>query len=370
MSLSLTSLAMPFPRKKNPHYDALQPAMSQEMIDRGLIASDQVPYHVGFNLLNAYFFPHTPPALFINASKMIDFFFLCDDIYDTSRENGRNTPLVEGLLRANVDVLKSGKLPETPDALNVLAHDTLLEMSGRVPGFQIARLTDSISDYLLNGSLALMKMWKDDHVPSIEEYIEIRQYDVAGYATIDVAELASGLTLSPDVHGHEALRAMRRACCLNIAMTNDILSYQKEVIRDGCPYNAVHSVQVHRGVSVEEALLTVIEIASSYLQTFASLKQRLPRWGGTVDTDVERYVSAMEDLMAGNYYWSFDCTRYSSADSPFVELRTTEALLRDKSRGLLVTTYPRREAARQSARPHTLPGSVIGSPNIHEKAPS
>lgn len=341
MSLSIAQFDMPFPYKKNPHYAALAPDMSQEMVDRGLIEADQFEYHVGFNLLNGFFFPYAKPDVLRTAARMIDLFFLADDVYDTNAANGRNTSLIAKMLQRVVHALKTRRLPDDPDALCVLAFDTVDEMSHLVPNFQIERMVNSIHDYLLTGSLVLMSMWHDRYMPDISEYINVRQFDVAGYPTIDVAEFAAEITLSPEVYGHRHLQAMRRACCLNIAMTNDVLSYQKEVIRDGCPYNAVNVVHCQRQGSVEDAILEVIDIANQFMRRFLALKSSLPTWGVESDRDVARYVQAMEDLMAGNYYWSFECTRYSSADSPFIELQTTSALLTDKSRGHLVSYLPR-----------------------------
>jgi hypothetical protein len=92
----------------------------------------------------------------------------------------------------------------------------------------------------------------------------------------------------------------------------------------------------------------VIDRVNGHLRRFLELEGRLPGWGAETDSDVRVYVQGMKDLMAGNWYWSFECTRYSSADSPFAELRTTSALLGDKSRGHLVNEIPRARARRRA----------------------
>jgi 5-epi-alpha-selinene synthase len=341
MTLSVALVEMPFPYRKNPWYAGLARAMNDEMIARGLIRPDQREYHDGFNLLNAFFFPTAPPATLRTAARIIDFFFLCDDVYDTTGDNGRDLPMIGDMLRANVEVLRQRRLPPRPDALNRLALDTVEELAGTMGEAQLARLVESIADYLLGGSLVLMELWARGEVPDPETYARIRRSDVAMYPTIDVSEFVGGLALPAEVFGHPELRALREACCLQVALANDLLSYQKEVVRDRCPYNMVAVTAIHEELPLEEAVLAVIERVNGSLRRFLELEARLPSWGEAADRDVQVYVRGMKDLMAGNWYWSFESTRYSSADSPFAELRTTSALLGDKSRGHLVSEIPR-----------------------------
>lgn len=353
MALSLSRIQMPFPYRKNPHYEAAAASMHRTLIDAGVIRPHQREYHKGFNLLNAFFFPRVSRSRLLTLSKMIDFFFLCDDIYDTCRANGSDRGLVADLLTTNVDIICGGELPPRPDALNLFAQQVGQEFARLQTPLQQRRLAKSIGDYLLEGSLRLMQYWSRDEIPDIRTYREIRQYDVAMYATIDVSELASGVEIGEEQYHHPIVRRLRREANLQVAMANDILSYHKEVIRDGCPYNMVNVVAHQRGLGAdrpeqapEEAVIEVIEMVNGHTSSFLALERRLPRWGPRIDADVERYVQGMKDLMGGNWYWSLECTRYNSADSPFLELRTTQSLLHEKSKGHLVTEYPKSRARR------------------------
>lgn len=348
--LSVSRVHMPFPYRKNPFYGELVRRMNGEMIERGLIRPDQCDYHDGFNLLNAFFFPRAPRETLLTASRMIDFFFLCDDVYDTTSLNGRDIPMIEEMLETNVEVLRTRRLPPEPDALNRLAFDTMRELEESMEERQLRRLADAIGDYLLRGSLALMKLWQREEIPDPETYVRIRRNDVAMYPTIHISEFVGGVALPEEVHGHPVLAGMREACCLQVALANDVLSYPKEVIRDRCPYNLVAVVAEHERVPLEEAALAVMDRVNACLHRFLELERRLPAWDPDTDRDVRTYVQGMKDLMAGNWYWSFESTRYSSADSPFVELRTTTRLLGDKSRGHLVTAIPRDRELRRLRR--------------------
>lgn len=337
MLLSVSRIHMPFAYRKNRWYEELSPLMNQEMVERGLIRPDQCEYHTGFNLLNAFFFPIASRQVLLMAARMIDFFFLCDDIYDTTSKNGRNAALIEDLLASNVEVIRTGVLPPDPDPLNRLAYDTIHEFAASTTPAQLRRLADSVGDYLLGGSLALMKLWARNEIPSIEAYARLRQSDVAMYPTINVSEVVGGVRLPEEVWGHALLGEMRSVCNLQVALANDILSYHKEVVRDRCPYNMVYVVAFNRGLSIPEAVLEVIEMVNACTRRFLEIEDELPPFGEPIDGELRRYVQGMKDLIAGNWYWSFESTRYSSADSPFVELRTTSDLIYEKSRGLLVT---------------------------------
>ena len=338
---------MPFPYRKNPHYDDAVSEMNQNLIDQGVIQSHQSRYHNGFNLLNAFFFPEVSQTRLVTLSKMIDFFFLCDDIYDTSQRNGSDQELVAELLTTNVEILRTGRLPRHPDALNLFAWRTGQEFAKIQTPLQRRRLADSVEDYLLKGSLELMKFWHCGEVPDVRTYREIRQYDVAMYATIDVTELAGGIEIPEFIYQDPILRRLRREANLQVAMANDILSYHKEVIRDQCPFNMVHIVSRQRGKGLEQAVLEVADMVNEHTCAFLEFESKVPSWGKALDADVQTYIQGMKDLMGGNWYWSLECNRYSSADSPFVELRTTPQLLRHKSKGHLVHEYPQSRARRR-----------------------
>jgi hypothetical protein len=65
-----------------------------------------------------------------------------------------------------------------------------------------------------------------------------------------------------------------------------------------------------KGISLQQAADEVGEHSAKLMKDLEDAKKRLPSWGARVDTDVARYIRALEDWVIGNLEWSFETARY------------------------------------------------------------
>ena len=61
---------------------------------------------------------------------------------------------------------------------------------------------------------------------------------------------------------------------------------------------------------MQEALDHTGIVFSELIDKFLSAKQRIRSFGEDTDRMVKLYIEGMEDWIAGNIHWSYDCGRY------------------------------------------------------------
>lgn len=79
-------------------------------------------------------------------------------------------------------------------------------------------------------------------------------------------------------------------------------------------------------ISLQQAANTVGKHSVKLMKDLNEAKKRLPSWGARVDSDVARYICALEDWVIGNLEWSFKTVRYFGPTHDEVKKTRTVAL--------------------------------------------
>ena len=184
---------------------------------------------------------------------------------------------------------------------------------------------DDVEGYLFKGTLRTAENWIDGTVLDVESYRVQRRYDSAVYTCQDLIEITEeGLELSAEILTDATFQKLRLLCAQVVAFTNDLFSYEKEVLVHRNPNNLVHVLMTHRSLSLEEATRQAVKMINTDIETFITHEQALlPKIER--DKRVHAYVYGMKAWMRGNILWSLETGRYSSVTSPFPELRLTSS---------------------------------------------
>ncbi len=270
-----------------------------------------------------YFYPSAGLEELIACSDWCAWLFFLDDSYDENIRASRYLAAARELMALCLEVLR-GATP--PVGAPPLARFTR-EIRRRFLRLEAARerwlrrLAVSTHGYLYKGVLPANAHWAWGVVPTFHAYLEQREHDCAVHTCIDLIELAANVSLPDDVHAAEPLPTMRALCARAVGCANDLMSYEKEVLRHGNPNNLVHVLMTQRSLPLERAVHQTVALINHYTRQFVELEQALPRYGRPLDAMVARYLAGMRQLLRGHYDWSLATTRYRSAQSPFPELR-------------------------------------------------
>jgi hypothetical protein len=321
----LSDLYLPWPATiENPMAEAAIAATKDTASRLGLIHDRfDLERFQAFASSATYFYPSAALEQMTACSDWCAWLFFLDDLYD---ENAQASWDAAGARRLMEMCLASLRGATPPTGAPPLAWFTW-EIRQRLLRSAVAkerwlrRFTASIEDYLLKGVLPANAHWAHGLVPTFDHYLEQREYDSAVHTCIDLIELAAGLSIPDEVHAAEPLPTMRRLCARALAYANDLMSYEKEVLKHGNPNNLVHVLITHRSIPFDRAVHHAVTLINRYTRALVALEQRIPSYGRPLDTHLARYVAGIGQLLRGNFDWSLATDRYRTTQSPFPELR-------------------------------------------------
>jgi hypothetical protein len=267
-----------------------------------------------------YFYPGADLPAMIACSDWCAWLFFLDDSYDDHPQASVDDAAVRALMALCLAVLRGADPPVGAPPLARFTREIrrrLLAVSPSGEGW-LRRFADSAEGYLYKGVLQANANWARRVVPSIDAYLVQREHDSAVHTCIDLIEAVAGIGLPDELHAAEPLPTMRRLCARALAYTNDLMSYEKEVLRHGNPNNLVHVLMVQRSLPFDLAVHRVVALINDYTRQLVALEGELG--GGPLDPPA-RYAAGMRQLLRGNYDWSLATARYRSERSPFEELR-------------------------------------------------
>ena len=274
-----------------------------------------------FGLLTAYVYPRGTWERLELCNDWHVWLFLFDDEVDELVEVGQRPAYLKQYVDACLAVLRGGGLRAQATPLERFTLDVRQRMSRLASERWLERFVTDVEDYLYRGTLLAARHWTEGTVPDLESYIEQRAMDSAVYTAEDLVELAApGQELPEELFRSPRVQRLRRLCTRVVALTNDLFSFEKEVLWHRNPNNFVHVLRVHQGLGLREAIHAAIELINADTDAFLACEEAL-RASRPADPRVLGYVEGLKAWIRGNVHWSLLTGRYSSPTSPFPELR-------------------------------------------------
>ncbi|KAL6883036.1 isoprenoid synthase domain-containing protein [Trichoderma longibrachiatum] len=158
---------------------------------------------------------------------------------------------------------------------------------------------------------------------TVDEYMSYRRETIGVVLAIRLVEYAENIKLSQAQLNHPALQLCTRTIVDLVILSNDILSYKKEVELNDAGNNLVTILKA-QNLSDQEAMDKIGTMLDACYETWYSALGELPVWGAETDQEVRRYLDACRNVGLGNLHWSFRSGRYFGASGE--EVRKTRIL--------------------------------------------
>ncbi|WP_434384428.1 terpene synthase family protein [Melittangium boletus] len=274
-----------------------------------------------FGLLTAHVYPKGRWERLAVCNDWHAWLFLFDDEADEQADVGQRPEYLAHYVEACLRVLRGGRPGARATPLERFTYQLRQRMSSLASEMWMERFIHDVEDYLLRGTLPAARHWTDGTVPALEPYIEQRALDSGVYTALDLVEFAEpGQELPEELFRLPLVQRMRQLCTRVVALTNDLFSFEKEVLWHRNPNNFIHVLGVNQGLGLEEAIFAGIELINSDTDAFIACEEALLA-SRLSDPRVLAYVEGMKAWIRGNVHWSLVTGRYSSPTSPFPELR-------------------------------------------------
>lgn len=306
---------------RNPHLYAADQRTRVRAQELGLLqgAAGLARYSASrFTELTATSYPHASAAVLLIANDWHYWLWSFDDRTDIrGGDLAVDLPRHERVVSSLLDLLAGRELSLTIEAAdpNVRYLALILaELKAVAPAACFDRFRHAVREYLVRGSLLGARNWAADHTPEPEVFLGQRIHEGAYDTVLPFIELAVGSALDDRTVNSDAARRAALLANQIVVVSNDIFSYEKEVLREGNPNNLVHAVMVHEHRDLRSAYLRVVTLVEEWT---AELKTLMAR----ADADLRRYIRGNYMWIAASYHWHFATGRYASSTSPFAELR-------------------------------------------------
>ncbi|EHK20868.1 uncharacterized protein TRIVIDRAFT_59217 [Trichoderma virens Gv29-8] len=137
------------------------------------------------------------------------------------------------------------------------------------------------------------KLSKGSPVPAltVDEYMNNRRRTSRVVLAIRLVEYAEDIRLSHIQIDHPSLQ-----------VSNDILSYKKEVELDDARNNLI-TILKSQLLSDQEAMNKIGKMLDDCYKSWHSAVDELPTWGEEIDRDVLKYLEACHNVGLGNLHW-------------------------------------------------------------------
>ncbi len=325
LCLSDLHLAQHFPLRLYPQFEEIETIIS----DISQTLNIKLPHYHNYQSMTYFMFPDTTAERLVALSLLSNLLYYIDDLYD--RHKLHPHPETLDLPRHFKKVIEIFCLGDAAmPCQQHLLYDTALALHHHF--LQLSNPTwfehfvKVLTEHLM--STRPQSMTEPEHYNSAEEYFRVRELDGGIWTSINSIEFAANRFLPQKIHNHPHIHDMSLLCGRIATLTNDLFSYEKEVIDMGSQFNLLAVLMQSAGLTFEQAVHCAIESINYDTAKFVEACDTVPDFG-TMDlnTDVQMYIQGLRDILSATWYWQMATDRYRSPTSPFVELRCPSPLL-------------------------------------------
>jgi hypothetical protein len=270
------------------------------------------------NTMTSYMYPTVElDALKIAGYISAMLYYIDDNFGDLPELQGVSDAPIDsstfGLVETCIEALRFGQLKHHSHSA-VQAFSEIHDLLSCTPKSWFNRFAQSMSDHLLSSLYPHQFGWKPKTAMSIEEYALVREPVSGMYTSIDQIEFCHDVYFDEVLVSHPTVKLLRQQCTRIGSLSNDLFSYEKEVLSKGLGLNLLAVLQ--HTMNFDQALQTVLkylnQLTEDFLETIAKSNTLLPTF----------YLDGLKYQVSATWHWQINTNRYRSTQSPFIELRT------------------------------------------------
>jgi hypothetical protein len=335
-TISLASLVAAFPTSWYERYVpnpivAHIPQVFDELVAEEII-SPQTKSFAGFSGVPRYFHPFVGKEGLIISLELMCWFFYFDDPFD--HDDIADVAEGERIVARTIEVLNTGELPLDPTPIERLCErfrSRALQMGADRPD-AAQRFIAACADWV--GSIMPINRRQYRVLPSLADYKAIRLVNVGIFPQYPLDEIVSELTLEASFVEMPEIIELGKIAVWIVALCNDIYSYESES-KHATQMNSLELRKIHNNLSLSAAYEQQVAEIKQEIDRFVALENFLIDRGilgnfellGNDESschqlDRTKYINGIRSIIMGNHFWSLNDGRYSSPNSPFLELRT------------------------------------------------
>lgn len=265
-----------------------------------------------FTRLAGHVYPYVPLERLLVLSQVERALYLVDDAGDDDPHVGESAERTRHLVtRALARLMGADDPPASAVERGLDRVAAELRAHEPWPGWYQAFVT-GFADYCHQGLSIALACNRRGEAPHPETYIRLRRHDSGMYLTQYLGVgFALGEPLSAEALASPLVAGLVEATIDQVALCNDLMSYQKEVVRRGTLWNAVAVFERHEGLSRASAVDRVVALCNGAVTRFEAHEAALVDSPLGADEGVRRFIAGQKVWMAGHLAFAAETPRYA-----------------------------------------------------------
>lgn len=266
-----------------------------------------------------YLYPQADLHTLVTIGMMMSLLFYMDDVYgdlhDAQSLDATVSDEVSSVTKGVLQVFNDERNPRTPlETAFMVVRERMIDHNPPAAWFQ--RFNRSLNDHL-SSAIDPAAYTSGTIGDPVERYIQTRVHVSGMLPTVNLVELANNQYLPDDSRLHHDFQRVLRGSSRIPALTNDLFSYEKEVITSGLTINLVYVIQQTFGLDMIDALCAAIDTINQETAAYLSAVRRVEEQNILPTA----YTAGLKYQIGATWHWQLATSRYRSPTSPFIELR-------------------------------------------------
>lgn len=312
-AVTVPELTLPFPARVHPAVEAIDEGTVGWLLDFGLIRGAEQERYVRAIGLGRWF-PHLLPSgdedRALLASQLTAWYTLLDD--QVAEKHGNRLADLAMVMGQLVHCEDTGRLPQassSDDVLQRALRDLSLRLREVAVPEQLLRLQWHAVQYYL-GITTEAAYAAQGVMPEVSDYVRIRRLTTCMPPFFVMSEIVQGFSTPLDLVLQPRVQELTTLAVDLTAIANDIIGFPRDVER-GDPWTYARVLAHHHACDLQAAVTLMTEQWKEKTQRFVHLADQLR---GADSAGTARYVTALQELVAGHLEWSQHSPRYKISE--------------------------------------------------------
>ncbi|SDP95872.1 hypothetical protein SAMN04487905_11871 [Actinopolyspora xinjiangensis] len=155
----------------------------------------------------------------------------------------------------------------------------------------------------------------NERLPSLDEYVHLREQDSAGEAVYHLVALAEQIHLSDEEINDPLVQAMLESAVTVLILDNDRYSFQKEDKERSLSQHLFSVLMREKSIGLVEALRQGVALRDRILRLFLACERKLEKI--SISNDIVRFARLVKQGIRANLDWASENGRYGRRKTSF-----------------------------------------------------
>jgi 5-epi-alpha-selinene synthase len=308
--VTIPQIYCPFDFAISPFIEAMHEGSMKWACDMGLVIKGSEAYDrlasCRSETLAAYILPFAERGVLQLTGDFVFWLFFHDDYVDKARQGYDSNRLAR--LHAQLFAVLDGQPLESAEPVAVALQDICKRVAAQSNrGAWPKHFACAVKNYLQSNGWE-RRLHDADAIPDVSTYLKMRLHTSACWPTFIIIAISSGIAPDAAFLEHTYIKVLTDMANYQISYVNDGLFFEREN-KEQNPSNLVIILRDELGLSWQEAVNRVIDMANREAIGFARLRNMLPSFGSE-DGQVRQYLTGLELFMRGHIEWGTQVGRY------------------------------------------------------------